>query len=169
MTQTQHPKAATSRTARNITRTLSSRISGPVALAASLFGTPAFAATAAGVAPDQRINDLFAPIAEAISFAVFYPIPLGNGNSMPAMVLWLIVAASFFTLYFRFINVRGFWQGLRLIRGDYSNRRDTGEVSHFQALATALSGTVGPASYPHLTLPTTLRVLHPVLSLELTL
>lgn len=62
---------------------------------------------------------------------------------MPAMVLWLIIAATFFTLYFRFVNVRGFMQGLRLIRGDYSNPRDKGEVSHFQALATALSGTVG--------------------------
>lgn len=127
----------------NKTRTQASAIARFAALMASLFGTSAFASTAASIAPDQRINDLFAPIAEAISFVVFYPIPVGNGNSMPAMVLWLIVAASFFTVYFRFVNVRGFTQGLRLIRGDYSDKRDTGEVSHFQALATALSGTVG--------------------------
>lgn len=97
----------------------------------------------AASSPDERINALFAPVAQAISSFVFYPIPLGNGDTMPAMVLWLIVAATFFTLYFRFINVRGFVQGLRLVRGDYSRPGDPGEVSHFQALATALSGTVG--------------------------
>ncbi len=114
-----------------------------VALAASLLGSSALSATTLAETPDGRINAIFAPIAEAIEFAVFYPIPVGNGNSMPAMVLWLIVAAVFFTVYFRFINIRGFIQGLRLIRGDFSKKDDTGEVSHFQALATALSGTVG--------------------------
>lgn len=116
-----------------------SRISHVAALAASLFSTSALAADT----PDDRINALFAPVAKAISDVVFYPIPLGEGQSMPAMVLWLIVAASFFTLYFRFINVRGFMQGFRLVRGDYSHHHDKGEVTHFQALATALSGTVG--------------------------
>lgn len=114
-----------------------------VALVASLLGSSALCATTLADTPDGRINALFAPIAEAIAFVVFYPIPVGNGNSMPAMVLWLIVAAVFFTMYFRFINVRGFKQGLRLIRSDFSDKNDTGEVTHFQALATALSGTVG--------------------------
>ncbi len=108
------------------------------ALVACLSSFPALAGT-----PDDRINAWFAPIATAISNVVFYPIPVGNGASMPAMVLWLIVAATFFTIYFRFINVRGFKQGLRLIRGDYSHQHDSGEVTHFQALTTALSGTVG--------------------------
>ena len=99
-------------------------------------------AIAAGEA-DDRINAMFTPVADAISAFVFYPIPLGGEATMPAMVLWLIVAATFFTIYFRFINVRGFKQGLRLIRGDYSHHHDAGEVTHFQALTTALSGTVG--------------------------
>ncbi len=107
---------------------------------AGLLATPlAFAAEGA----DDRINAIFAPVANAISAVVFYPIPLGGEATMPAMVLWLIIAATFFTIYFRFINLRGFKQGLRLIRGDYSHRHDAGEVTHFQALSTALSGTVG--------------------------
>ncbi len=122
---------------------LLARLSRLVAVATGLFCVPALASAQAISSPDDKINALFAPVAEAISFVVFYPIPVGNGDTMPAMVLWLIVAASFFTLYFRFINVRGFVQGLRLVRGDYSNKNDAGEVSHFQALATALSGTVG--------------------------
>ena len=124
-------------------RKLLARLSRLVAVATGLFCVPALASAQAISSPDDKINALFAPVAEAISFVVFYPIPVGNGDTMPAMVLWLIVAASFFTLYFRFINVRGFVQGLRLVRGDYSNKNDAGEVSHFQALATALSGTVG--------------------------
>ena len=92
---------------------------------------------------DDRINAMFAPVADAISAVVFYPIPLGGETTMPAMVLWLIIAATFFTFYFRFISLRGFGQGLRLIRGDYSHHHDAGEVTHFQALSTALSGTVG--------------------------
>ncbi len=59
------------------------------------------------------------------------------------MVAWLIAGAVFFTVYFRFINIRGFRQALRIVRGDYSNPDHPGEVSHFQALATAVSGTVG--------------------------
>lgn len=109
-------------------------------LVAGLFVTPL--AFAAGNA-DDRINAMFTPIADAISAFVFYPIPLGGEASIPAMVLWLIIAATFFTFYFRFINLRGFTQGLRLIRGDYSHHHDAGEVTHFQALSTALSGTVG--------------------------
>ncbi|HET6602668.1 MAG TPA: alanine/glycine:cation symporter family protein [Xanthomonadaceae bacterium] len=92
---------------------------------------------------DAAINAIFAPLAAWISAFVFYPIPVGFGQSMPAMVLWLVIAATFFTLFNRFINIRGFLQGLRLIRGDYADPHDTGEVSAFQALSTALSGTVG--------------------------
>lgn len=92
---------------------------------------------------DEKINAAFTPVANAIFATVFYPIPVGFGATMPAMVLWLIIAAVFLTFYFGFINLRGFAQGFRLIRGDYSDPNDKGEVSHFQALTTALSGTVG--------------------------
>jgi len=101
------------------------------------------AAPAAPGGLDQAINNAFAPIADAVSWLVFYPVPIGFGASLPFVVLWLLVAALAFTLYFRFINLRGFAQGFRLIRGDFSRPDDPGEVTHFQALATALSGTVG--------------------------
>jgi alanine or glycine:cation symporter, AGCS family len=48
-----------------------------------------------------------------------------------------------FTIYFGFIQFRAFGHAIALVRGDYSDPKDAGEVSHFQALATALSGTVG--------------------------
>ena len=42
-----------------------------------------------------------------------------------------------------FVNLRGFGHAIRLVRGDYADPNSAGEVSHFQALATAVSGTVG--------------------------
>ncbi len=143
MTQNHDSAGHDTGTVRSNARNQASHFARLVVCVAGLFSTSAFAATTSAAKPDDRINALFEPIAQAISFVVFYPIPVGNGHTMPAMVLWLIVAATFFTVYFRFINVRGFLQGLRLIRGDYSSKDHAGEVSHFQALATALSGTVG--------------------------
>lgn len=97
-------------------------------------------ALAAGI--DQRIQDAVTPFTDAVATAVFSAITVG-GIELPLILLWLIAVAIFCTLYFRFINVRGFGLGFRLIRGDYSDPNNPGEVSHFQALATALSGTVG--------------------------
>ena len=65
------------------------------------------------------------------------------GTSVPLVVVWLFGGAIFFTLRMGFINVRGFWHAIRVTRGDYDNPDDAGEVSHFQALASALSATVG--------------------------
>lgn len=66
-----------------------------------------------------------------------------TGTSVPLVVLWLLVGAIFFTLRMGFINVRAFRHAIRLTRGDYDNPEETGEVSHFQALASALSATIG--------------------------
>ncbi|MGB3591653.1 MAG: alanine/glycine:cation symporter family protein [Nonlabens sp.] len=62
---------------------------------------------------------------------------------MPFMVIWLILGAVFFTIRFGFINIRGIKHSLRLVRGKYDEPDADGEVTHFQALATAVSGTVG--------------------------
>ncbi|MCV6605270.1 MAG: alanine:cation symporter family protein, partial [Porticoccaceae bacterium] len=59
------------------------------------------------------------------------------------IVMWLVIAATVFTLYFGFVQFRFFKHSIQLVKGDYSDPKDAGEVSHFQALATALSGTVG--------------------------
>ncbi len=61
----------------------------------------------------------------------------------PLIVLWLIFGAIYFTFRMKFISVRGVKHALELLRGKYDNPTDKGEVSHFQALATAVSGTVG--------------------------
>lgn len=57
--------------------------------------------------------------------------------------MWLVVAATIFTFYFGFVQLRFFRHAVALVKGDYADPKDAGEVSHFQALATALSGTVG--------------------------
>jgi len=91
---------------------------------------------------DETINAATAPIASAIGAFVFFKIPV-FGAQLPLVVLWLVVGAVFFTFRMGFINIRGFKHAIELVRGDYANPKDSGEVSHFQALATAVSGTVG--------------------------
>lgn len=66
-----------------------------------------------------------------------------TGLSIPFVVVWLILGALIFTFYFRFINVRKFKLALDVVRGRYTDPNESGEVSHFQALTAALSGTVG--------------------------
>ena len=94
---------------------------------------------------DQRIDDWFMPIASAWEGLVLTTIPLGEYN-IPFVVVLLVVGATFFTVYFGFINVRRFPTAINIVRGKYDSIEDAagdGEVSHFQALATAVSGTVG--------------------------
>ena len=107
------------------------------------------------------------PIAIWWENLVFTEIPI-MGNCLPIVLIVLILGATVFTFYFGFINVRGFITAIQVVRGKYDyleapspslesnlhsvdgNLMDTikdeshiGEVSHFQALATAVSGTVG--------------------------
>ncbi|WP_423908073.1 alanine/glycine:cation symporter family protein [Candidatus Spongiihabitans sp.] len=98
--------------------------------------------TSAHAGIDDAINDATAPIAELIGQIVFFKIPV-FGAQLPVVVLWLVVGAVFFTFYMGFINLRGFKHAIALVRGDYADPNSHGEVSHFQALATAVSGTVG--------------------------
>ena len=65
------------------------------------------------------------------------------GTSIPFILAWLFFGAVFFTLRMGFINIRAFWHAIRLTKGDFDKPGETGEVSHFQALASALSATVG--------------------------
>jgi AGCS family alanine or glycine:cation symporter len=91
---------------------------------------------------DERIQETLGPIADRITEVVFYGVPVGD-TQVRLIVLWLIAAAVFFTFYLGFMSIRGFKHAIDLVRGRYSNPDDAGEVSHFQALATAVSGTVG--------------------------
>lgn len=77
------------------------------------------------------------------------PRPLKNPNGtiqtkeIPFIVVWLVVGAIFFTLRMGFINLRGFKHSIDLAKGKYDDPNAPGSVTHFQALATAVSGTVG--------------------------
>ena len=63
--------------------------------------------------------------------------------SLPFLIVALILGAIFFTFWYRWINVRGFKHSIAIIQGKYDNPEDTGEISHFRALTSALSATVG--------------------------
>ncbi|WP_211309717.1 alanine/glycine:cation symporter family protein [Rhodovulum imhoffii] len=89
---------------------------------------------------DEKVNEIFASSTGWFVDFIFSPFP---GTSFPWIVAWLVVAATVFTIYFGFIQFRAFPHSIALVRGDYADPDDAGEVSHFQALATALSGTVG--------------------------
>jgi len=65
------------------------------------------------------------------------------GTKIPFVVIWLLFAGVFLTLRMGFINLRGFWHAIQLVRGKYDADGHSGDVSHFQALSSALSGTVG--------------------------
>jgi alanine or glycine:cation symporter, AGCS family len=114
------------------------------------------AVPAAAPTIDQRINAVIAPAADFLSGIIFYSIPITVATDnlatpdvneavakVPLIVVWLILGGLFFTFYLRFISLRGFKHAVRLVSGKYADPAHPGEVSHFQALATALSGTVG--------------------------
>ena len=114
----------------------------------------------------EKINSFFEPIVEDMNTVLFFdpfawagmydPVIYDQtGNAvldeagepvtapLPIVVVWLIIGAVFFTLYMGFINIKGFKYAIQIVRGKYDNPDDKGEVSHFQALTTALSATVG--------------------------
>ena len=98
---------------------------------------------------DETINEAFRPVASAISDLVFYSVPLGESR-LPLIVVWLIAGALYFTVYLRLINIRGFVHAIRIVSGKEDKKEKApGEVSHFQALTTAVSGTVGVGNITH--------------------
>lgn len=117
---------------------------------------------------DERINEKFAPIANWWESVVFFQVKFSDNIQVPFVVILLVAGALFFTLYFSFVNIRRFRLSINVVRGkyDYLDNHATpkkaevnivegdikrtiadeshhGEVNHFQALATAVSGTVG--------------------------
>lgn len=75
--------------------------------------------------------------------ALLHPNGDKRTRPVPFIVIWLVVGAIFFTLRMGFINIRGFKHAIQLARGHYDEGDAPGQVTHFQALATAVSGTVG--------------------------
>jgi alanine or glycine:cation symporter, AGCS family len=99
----------------------------------------------------HSIDGFFQPIVDAMASVLFWdPIApllglfgIQTEAAIPLVVLWLVIGATYFTIKMNFINFRGFRHAINLVAGKYDNPEDKGEVSHFQALATALSATVG--------------------------
>ena len=93
---------------------------------------------------DKKIDQAFAPISDFFSKVVFFEIA-----GYPFVIFLLIGSAVFFTVYFKFPNLKYFSTAINVVRGKYDDhdknddKSKDGEVSHFQALATAVSGTVG--------------------------
>jgi len=120
---------------------------------------------------DDKINDFVTPGTKFIFEIVFYPWTYGPGGqtAMPIVIILLLGSATIFTIYFGFINIRRFPLAINVVRGKYDDiegsdeplgkvavnvadgdivdtikiEGEDGEVSHFQALTAALSGTVG--------------------------
>lgn len=78
----------------------------------------------------QQLNDILATIDSYIGSANWF-------------VYFLLGTGIFFTFYLKFPQIRFFRHALRIVRGKYDKKSDVGDTSHFQALSTALSGTVG--------------------------
>ena len=127
-----------------------------------------FANEATNQGLDYQINEVFAKYTGWFVNAIFYQIPITEDAGIPWVVILLLGFATFFTFYFKFINLGAFATAINVVRGkydaidDHSNQEDVnvlevdhdikgtikdesqeGEVSHFQALTAALSGTVG--------------------------
>ncbi|MFB0938129.1 MAG: alanine:cation symporter family protein, partial [Urechidicola sp.] len=116
---------------------------------------------------DEKVNDAFMPFASWWEGFVLTSIPIGSYN-IPFVVLLLVLGASIFTIYFKFPGITKFVLAINTVRGKYDDiekhgldekaavnivdgdiidtirdESQEGEVTHFQALATAVSGTVG--------------------------
>ena len=91
------------------------------------------------VGEDGKEVDLRASV-EALEETLSYE---EGTSSIPFVVVILVVGSVFFTFWYGWINVRGFKHSIDVIRGKYDNPEDKGEISHFRALTSALSATVG--------------------------
>ena len=86
----------------------------------------------------DQVNEFFGIFVEYLAPVLFYSV-----NGFPLIVIILLTGGLVFTFYFKFINIRGFSHSIDIIKGKYDNPNDTGQISHFQALTSALSATIG--------------------------
>ncbi|MBY0385182.1 alanine:cation symporter family protein [bacterium] len=93
---------------------------------------------------EQAINSFFEIINHYVSSVFFFNVLFFiEGANLPLAVAWFFAAAFSLTIYFRFINIRYFVHAIKITFGFYDSEKSVGEVSHFKALSTALSATVG--------------------------
>ncbi|MCY3843188.1 MAG: alanine glycine permease, partial [Acidobacteria bacterium] len=84
---------------------------------------------------DRIIDAAMRPVSDAVAGVVFVTVPV-LGAELPLIVGWLVGGGAFFTIYLRFINVRGFVEALRIVSGRRAGPADPGEIPQFQALTT---------------------------------
>ncbi|NEP45296.1 MAG: sodium:alanine symporter family protein, partial [Okeania sp. SIO2H7] len=89
----------------------------------------------------NTISASFSELLKILDRIIFFSI--GGPEGMPLIVIWLISGGIFFTIRMKFINIRAFKHAIDVVRGKYDDPEEPGEISHFEALATALSATVG--------------------------
>ena len=95
---------------------------------------------------DEFMDKHVAPISDAVAKLIFFPINI-FGSEVPLIIFWVLIAGFFFTFYFKGISVWGFKHAIDVVAKPTEKHNDgCGEVSSFQALATALSGTIGIGS-----------------------
>ncbi len=99
----------------------------------------------------QKMETLFTGLVDWMAGWLFFDLGMG----IPFIVLWLIAGAIFFTLRMGFINIRAFRHAMHVVRGDYDDPREHGELTHFQALTSALSATVGLGNIAGVTIAVT--------------
>ena len=91
---------------------------------------------------DDILNNIFEPVSSFVSGIIFYAEPL-SGYNVELILLWLVAAALFFTVYLGFINVKLFKHAIEVLRGKHDKGINEGEINRFQSLTTSLSGTIG--------------------------
>ncbi len=127
-----------------------------------------FAQEAQEMGVDEKIDQAFGNATGGFVNFIFYQIPFSDTISVYWVLFPLILGALYFTFYFKFINLKGFFTSVNIVRGKYDSidhheslvaagdstpggdaietiavEGHEGEVSHFQALTAALSATVG--------------------------
>ena len=80
---------------------------------------------------DEKINEYVQPSTDAVSGVVFYAVQFTQdaSSSMPLVIIFLLVAATFFTFYFKFVNVRYAKLAVNTVKGKYSSDKDPGKVN----------------------------------------
>src|SRR5665647_1308237 len=95
----------------------------------------------------DSMNSLFKPLLAFMDRILFWDpfqsMGFDFGTKVPFIIVWLIFGAVFFTIYFRFINLRGLKHAVQLVFGVFDKDGHEGEISHFQAISTACASTVG--------------------------
>lgn len=89
---------------------------------------------------EEAINSFFEILNKGLSSVLFYELPL---IKLPFLLFVMVVGGLFFTIRYGFVNFRLFTHGIKIVLGKYDDPAHPGEISHFQALTSALSATVG--------------------------